>query len=231
MRTIFVTGASRGLGFEIVKQYSDAGWEVLACCRDVSKANNLQAVCDQSNGKINIFQLDVTDCNQAHQLSLELKNKPIDILMNVAGIYGSSNVTLEKINAEEWLDVFKVNTIAPLIITQVLIENVIKSDRKIIANMSSMMGSIALNSSGSDYVYRSSKAALNSAVKTLACELKSQGITVVALHPGWVRTDMGGPNGLLDAKESINGIRSVLETIGLQDTGSFIDYTGEKIPW
>ncbi|MGB6977323.1 MAG: SDR family oxidoreductase, partial [Gammaproteobacteria bacterium] len=199
MNTILVTGANRGLGLEIVKQYYEGGWRVFACCRAPSEAVPLQALASSSADRIKIFSLDVKDIASIRSLVDQIGDSPIDILMNNAGVFGPKEITFRTITpvVSQWLEVLQINTIAPLLLAENLINNVARSQLKIIANMSSKMGSIADNTSGTAYIYRSSKAALNAAAKSLAIDLREYGIVAIVLHPGWVKTDMGGPNALI----------------------------------
>ena len=144
---------------------------------------------------------------------------------------GSSAQNFNAVSAEPWLEVLKVNLIAPLLITQSIIDNVKKGFDKKIYFLSSRVGSIEDNSGGGRYIYRSSKTALNQVVKSLSIDLKELGITVISLHPGWVRTDMGGPNALISVDESINGMMSVIEKTDIKNTGQFLNYDGNEIPW
>jgi NAD(P)-dependent dehydrogenase (short-subunit alcohol dehydrogenase family) len=132
---------------------------------------------------------------------------------------------------QRWLDTFATNTIVPIKLGDALVENVAASRRKIIASISSQMGSIADNSSDGHYIYRSSKAALNAVMKSMAIDLKSRGITVVILRPGWVKTDMGGPNAQITVEQSVNGMLSLLERLTPADNESFFDIDGRIIPW
>jgi NAD(P)-dependent dehydrogenase (short-subunit alcohol dehydrogenase family) len=133
--------------------------------------------------------------------------------------------------ADEWLDVLNINVITPMLMMQDFAANVALSERKIIANMSSKMGSVSDNTSGGSYVYRSSKAALNMVNKSAAHDLARKGISVVALHPGWVRTDMGGPNGELSVEESVTALKRNLANVTLVDSGRLLDIDGSTIPW
>lgn len=228
MQTILITGASRGIGLELVKQYADDGWKIFACCRNPAKATVLKKLA-ASNQAISIHQLDVTKEKEIQNLARTLRG-PIDILFNCAGIIGTDD-TIADVNVDEWLTVFKTNTIGPFLMARAFIPQVLKSKLKIIANMSSIMGSIAFDNSGGDYIYKSSKAALNSVLKTLANELTAKGISIISLHPGWVKTDMGGPNAPISPEESVKGLRKVLSKVTLKNTGSFVSYEGKKLPW
>ena len=159
-----------------------------------------------------------------------IKDRPIDILISNAGV-GSSNQHFQAVSSNRWLEVLKVNLIAPLMITQEVIENVKKSSAKKIYFLSSQLGSIEDNNSGGMYIYRSSKTGLNQVVKSLSIDLKAYGITVVALHPGWVKTDMGGPNALVSIDKSVEGMIRVIDTTDIKDTGKFLNYNGRELPW
>lgn len=226
MHTILITGANRGLGLEMAKQYSTDGWQVIACCRDPEQADDLHKL----ENDIKILQLDVGNIRTIKELARRIGNQPIDILLNNAGVLPHDQ-EFGAIDAELLIDTFKVNTVAPFILAEMLFKNILASDLKIIANMSSIMGSMGLNNSGGYYAYRSTKAALNALVKSMSIDLKSHDITVVALHPGWVKTDMGGPNAAIAPEESVRKIRQILSNLSLVDSGSFIDYASNKLAW
>jgi NAD(P)-dependent dehydrogenase (short-subunit alcohol dehydrogenase family) len=163
----------------------------------------------------------------------ELANKldNIDILVNNAGYYGPKGYGLGNTDVDEWRRVFEVNSIAPLKLVESMLPNLAQSTVKKVACLSSKVGSMTENTSGGGYIYRSSKAALNSVVKSLSNDLTSQGFTVLALHPGWVRTEMGGPNALIDTSTSAKGLIQVIEQSGLESSGHFINYDGSAIAW
>ncbi len=194
MPTILITGANRGIGLEMARQYAADGWNVMACCRSPENAHDLNKLAAQSGGNITVHLLDVTNAAQRTALAEQLKGQPIDILFNSAGISGNWGTQgFGHCQADEWLEVLHINVITPMLMMQDFAANVALSERKIIANMSSKMSSISDNTSGGSYLYRSSKAALNMVNKSAAHDLARKHIAVVALHPGWVRTDMGGP--------------------------------------
>ena len=155
----------------------------------------------------------------------------IDILFNNAGVSGPEPKNFGDIDVAGWLETFRINTIAPLKMTEAFVDHVAHSNRRIVAMMGSMLGSMADNSSGGMYVYRSSKAALNMVVSCLAIDLHERGITSVVLHPGWVRTDMGGPQAPLAPQESAAGLYRVLSMLTSGDNGKFLAYDGREIPW
>ena len=228
-RTILITGANRGIGLELSEQFAEDGWQVLACCRNPSAAEQLQALAGRFG--IEVHALDVTDYEQMGSLSDQLVDKPIDILLSNAGIYGSKGAGFGEIDPREWRDVLEVNTIAPLMLAQAFVEQVAASHQKLVAVISSKVGSIADNSSGGSYMYRSSKTAVNQVVKSLSIDLAGRGISAISLHPGWVQTDMGGPNAEISTDTSVSGLKNILQSAGLAQSGQFIEYDGSSIPW
>lgn len=225
---LFITGANRGIGLEMVKQFAQSNWQISACCRSPATATELSALA-QENTDIKLYALDVTNYQAVANLADELKGVSFDLLINNAGIYGPKGSSLDNLDIEAWRQVFETNTIAPLKLIQAFTPHVAASEGKRIAVLSSKMGSISDNQSGSAYIYRSSKTALNQVIKSLSIDLSPQGIQVIALHPGWVRTEMGGPNGLIDTTESVTGLKSVM-TSEIK-TGHFYNYDGSEIAW
>ncbi|MCW8127003.1 SDR family oxidoreductase [Microbulbifer halophilus] len=228
--TILITGANRGIGLEMTRQFAAEGWQVLACCRDIPGADQLRVLREQYN-KVRPFQLDVTDYAQMEALARSLWDQPIDILLNNAGYYGPKGVAFGAVDLDEWRRVLECNTIAPYKLAETFSRNVADSGHRVMAVMSSKVGSIADNSSGGGYIYRSSKTAVNQVVKSLSVDLRERGISVIALHPGWVKTAMGGPNALISAEESVAGLKKVLLETDLERSGRFYNYDGSEIPW
>jgi NAD(P)-dependent dehydrogenase (short-subunit alcohol dehydrogenase family) len=228
--TILITGANRGIGLELTEQFAEDGWQVLACCRNPAGAGKLQALSERGLA-IELHALDVTNYEQMAALADRLGHRPIDILLSNAGIYGSKGVGFGEVDAQEWRQVLEVNTIAPLMLVQTFVENVAASQQKLVAVISSKVGSIADNSSGGSYIYRSSKTAVNQVVKSLSIDLAGRGITVISLHPGWVKTDMGGVNAEISTNESVSGLKSILQSARLAQSGQFIEFNGSSIPW
>ena len=228
--TILLTGANRGIGLELARQFAEDGWQVIACCRNPAGADELQALAER-HPALEIHALDVTDYTQMAALGRELGDRPIDILLSNAGIFGSKSAAFGSIDPGEWRQVLEVNTIAPLMLVQTFAEQVAASRRKLVAVVSSKVGSIADNRSGGTYAYRSSKTAVNQVVKSLSIDLAERGISVISLHPGWVRTDMGGPNAEIGSDESVAGLKRILESAGMAESGQFIEYSGDPIPW
>ncbi len=227
MPTVMITGANRGIGLELARQYAADGWRVLATCRDPKHAADLR----QAIGDVVIKELDILDFPRVHAVAKAWKKEAIDLLILNAGVYGPRPSMLGGLDYDAWEEVFWTNAMAPLKVAEAFIDQVARSDRKVIAAISSKMGSMQDNTSGGSYIYRSSKAALNAVMKSLSVDLADRGIGVVVLHPGWVRTDMGGPHALIDVGESVSGIRRVLESAAADLGGRFVNYDGRDIPW
>jgi NAD(P)-dependent dehydrogenase (short-subunit alcohol dehydrogenase family) len=221
--TVLITGTNRGIGLELARQYAANGWRVHACARDPGRATALKSV----SGDLRIHKLDVTSDADIAALARALAGEPIDLLINNAGVGGDD----ESMEPKAWLAVFAVNSIAPMRIAEALLPNVETSKERRIVSITSRMGSIADNSSGGSYAYRSSKAALNAAMKSLAIDLKPKGITIAVLHPGWVKTDMGGTGAPLATKASAEGLRRVIAGLKPADSGGFFNYEGTRLPW
>lgn len=226
MPSVLITGANRGIGLEFARSFAADGWRVYACCRIPEKAKKLKAI----EGDVQRHRMDVTDGLQVANLARDLTGVSIDLLINNAGIYGPRDGS-DEIDFDKWGEVFQVNAIAPLRVARRMLEKVARSERKQIVNISSRMGSIGENTSGGQYIYRSSKAALNMVVKSLAVDLAGRGITVVAFHPGWVRTDMGGAGAAITPEASVAGMRRVIHGLTTADSGKFFNYDGSEIPW
>jgi NAD(P)-dependent dehydrogenase (short-subunit alcohol dehydrogenase family) len=226
MPSVLITGANRGLGLEFARQYAAAGWRVFATCRDPARAKALRDV----TGDLRLCALDVGDFVAIDVLARALA-EPLDILVNNAGVYGPEPQTLDSLDYAGWAETFRVDCMAPIRMSQAFLGHVEKSRRKTIVAITSKMGSIADNGSGEAYIYRTGKAALNMAFKSLAVDLASRGIVAAVIHPGWVKTDMGGPGALISASESVSGMRDVIDRLTLEDSGRFWSYDGEEIPW
>ena len=227
--TILVTGANRGLGLEFCRQYLAEGERVIACCRNPDAAHELQSLALNHPDTLSLMALDISVEDQHHALRQRLQQTPINILINNAGMYGSKGSSLEQIELDEWTRVLQVNAIFPMLLTRNLF--FILSPNAKVVFITSKMASMGDNQSGGSYVYRSSKAALNAAARSLAIDGREKGIKVALLHPGWVQTEMGGPNALISPEQSISGMRSVISQLDDDDSGDFINYDGQPIPW
>lgn len=226
--TVFITGANRGIGLSLTQLYLANGWQVHATTRNLASSDELVTLSDQ-HSSLTLHELDVTDYQQVSKLAHDLP--VIDLLINNAGYYGPKGSGFGNTDVEEWRKVFEINTIAPLKLVEAFYPLIRQSQMKKIACISSKVGSMTENTSGGGYIYRSSKAALNSVVKSLSNDLADQGFTVLALHPGWVLTDMGGPNALIDTDTSAKGLSKVIEQSTQSNSGQFINYDGTELPW
>ena len=224
MPTVLITGASRGLGYELARQYAGDGWKVIGTVR------NAQAKAAVEKLGAEAHAADVADRKSIARLAARLKNVPIDVLVCNAGIHGPKDVPLGKLDYSIWEEVLRVNVLGPAAVVEALVENVAASERKVIVMISSRMGSIG-ESRGGEYIYPSSKAALNMVGKTLAIDLGRRGITVVSISPGWVRTDMGGEDAPLAPEISIRGVRKVIDGLSPGKSGKFFNHDGSTIAW
>ncbi len=231
MKKILVTGANRGLGLGLVKKFLRNNEKVICTTRNISKSKELILCKEKYNDNLEICELDLLDKDSPNILSNFLGDETIDLFINNAGVIGHSAQHFKSVSLNHWLEVLKVNLIAPLLITQSIIKNIEKSSERKIYFISSKVGSIEDNKSGGMYIYRSSKTALNQVVKSLSIDLKPLGISVISLHPGWVRTEMGGPNALISVEESVNGMVDVISNTSIINSGQFINYDGTRLPW
>jgi NAD(P)-dependent dehydrogenase (short-subunit alcohol dehydrogenase family) len=229
MAIVLVTGAGRGLGLEFVRQYSGAGWHVLACARAPEKSAALAELARDPARTIDVHALDVGDLAAIETLAKRLAGTAIDVLLNVAGVGGMA--VFGKTNYGAWLDALRINTLAPLKLAESFVAQVAASEQKKIVTLSSILGSIGANEAGGMYGYRSSKAAVNAVMKSLCIDLKGRGIIAVPIHPGWVRTDMGGPGADIDVQTSVAGMVRVIGGLTAADSGKFFNYAGELLPW
>jgi NAD(P)-dependent dehydrogenase (short-subunit alcohol dehydrogenase family) len=227
MATVLVTGAGRGIGLEFARQYAADGWTVLATVRDAAKGAALAAL-----GKpVEVHLLDVTDRAAIAKLAHELRDRAIDVLICSAGIYGDkAKQELGAVDWAEWEAVLKTNVMAPLALVESFADHVARSERKLIVLMSSQMGSTE-EANGGAYIYRSSKAALNNVARNLSQDLSARGITVIAMDPGWVKTDMGGASAPLTPEYSVRNMRKVFAKVGRRQTGHYLRYDGASHQW
>src|SRR5450759_1650718 len=232
MKTTLITGANRGIGLEFCRQYAADGWRVLACSRYPEKSDALNKLAAQYPKLIKMHALEVADHVQIERLAQVLADESIDLLINNAGIYPDSDKSgFGHTDYAEWVQAFRTNTMAPLKMAETFATPITRSKQKTIVTITSQMGRFADNGGGGSYLYRSSKAAVNMVVKSLAIDLKPIGITAVVFHPGWVKTGMGGPNALMSAEQRVSGIRQVINRLTLADAGKFFGYDGQVIPW
>ncbi len=223
--SILITGANRGIGLEFVKQYKAEATRIYACCRTPENAHELSNIAKDS-GNIELLPLDVTNEQQITALHQRLSGVKLDLLINNAGVFLARGADLDK---SVWLRTIEVNSLSPVFVTQALIDNLSSNDA-IVANITSKMGSIADNTSGGSIIYRSSKAAMNAAIRSVAID-HANAMTSILLHPGWVKTDMGGPNALIDVETSVAGMHRVIAGTSKDMNGGFYNYDGSPIPW
>lgn len=220
MKHVVITGANRGIGLELAHHYQIEGWKVTGVCRETS--NELEQTAHQI-----ISGIDVTSQTSLEKLVEELLDQPIDLLINNAGIL-QDNV-LGSIDYDSLRLQMEINAFAPLRVCEALLSQLREGGK--VANITSRMGSIADNDSGGRYGYRASKAALNAFGKSLAVDLKSRGIAVAQLHPGYVKTRMVNFGGLISPEESAAGLAARIEELNIDNSGSFWHANGEELPW
>ncbi len=225
-----VTGANRGLGLEFARTLAGRGDELIATARDPEDAVELAALAAEHEGRVRVLQLDIGDADSVASFAAELGDTPIDVVINNAGRYTRSG-GFDELDFESLYKDFTVNTVGTLRVSKAVLDNLRAGDRKLICNVTSKMGSIADNGSGGSYAYRISKTALNSGSRSMAWDLKDEGIIVFVVHPGWVVTDMGGPNALIDTRKSIDGMLEKIDNATMEDTGRFWEWNGNEIPW
>jgi NAD(P)-dependent dehydrogenase (short-subunit alcohol dehydrogenase family) len=233
MPTLLITGANRGIGLRCAQRYHADGWRILALCRHHS--DELGAI--EAVGNVRVLLGDLSDGKCLQQFASDLAGESVDVLINNAGLMGDSNYhqaggekqSLLDFNREEWRKVFEINLFTPVEVISLFSEHL--SDKAKVVTISSEMGSISGNKSGGWFAYRASKAAANSLMKSVAFSLKDRGIPAVALHPGWVRTEMGGPNAHIDTDTSVKGMMKVINNLGMQQSGGFFAYDGSVLPY
>jgi NAD(P)-dependent dehydrogenase (short-subunit alcohol dehydrogenase family) len=223
--TVVITGANRGLGLELTRQYAEVGAQVIACCRDPSKAAALTAFAAEHPGRVEVVALDVADPARIEALKGALGGRPVDILINNAGIFGPSDF-----DPEGWVETFRVNTLAPVLVAQAVRDNLLRGREKKLVAITSYLGSTTYNEGGYN-AYRVSKVGLNSAMRTLSKDWAKDGILFAILNPGWVKTDMGGEEAPITPAESIRGVRARIAEMTAANSGAYRDYTGAEMPW
>lgn len=227
MPTVLITGTSRGIGLEFVRQYGAEGWRVIAIARNPDSDPSLGKI----KGDIDIRRADVTDHQAIDDLAHDLNGHAIDILINNAGINGARETTLGNIDYAAWENMFAVNVMAPLKMAESFVNHVARSQDKTIICISSVVGSITRNNTGGRYDYRSSKTALNMVMRNLSADLRPQGIKVASLHPGWVQTERNGPTAPVPLDTSVEGMRNVIAGMKDADSGRFLNFKGEEYAW
>ncbi len=232
MERVLITGANRGLGFEFTRQYAAQGARVYAGCRRPEQAADLQKLSGSYPDQVIILPLVITDPASIEQSAAAVSDQVggLDILINNAGQYPRAERP-GNLQSEVMLDTFAVNSVAPLMVAQAYLDLLKAGSRPRIVNISSQMGSLARKQSGGNYSYCASKAALNMLTRALAFDVRAMGITAMILHPGWVQTDMGGSEASLMPQEAVQGMIRVIAGLTLQDTGRYLQWNGEELPW
>jgi NAD(P)-dependent dehydrogenase (short-subunit alcohol dehydrogenase family) len=231
MKTVLITGANRGIGLEHARSFAARGLKVLATARFPKAAEELNSLVTNHVGKITVLRYDAADPESPGMLKLALKDTPLDLLLANAGVGSGERESFGSVDLQDVLELIRINSIAPLKLAEVLTENVARSGRKLMAFQSSQLGSIGNNTSGGRYGYRMSKAALNMVAKGIACDLGSLGVIAVALHPGWVKTRMGGASAPVSVQGCVAGQQRLFDQLTLANSGHFFNYDGAKLAW
>jgi NAD(P)-dependent dehydrogenase (short-subunit alcohol dehydrogenase family) len=233
MATVLITGANRGLGLGLSRVYLEDGWDVIAVARNTSPELEKLAC-----SRLDIRECQLTDDGELAAIADSLAGQTIDVLINNAGrMAKTQGDTTEGVqgfghfNRALWHDVFDINLFTPMGLSELLVEQIAGSDRGRIVTLSSMLGSMALNQSGGLYAYRASKAGVNAIMKSMAIDLAEHDIISVAMHPGWVRTDMGGSRASFDIETSVRGMKAVIDGLRPEDSGKFLSHDGSEMPW
>ena len=229
MSNYLITGANRGLGLEFVRQLLSRGDSVTACCREPGKAEALHALADQAGDKLNVLALDVADGDAIAALPGQLDGASFDVLINNAGV-AAAEESFGAFEADTMERILRINSVAPMLVTQAVAPKLAQGGK--VVCITSGLGSIA---QASDLMfglsYGMSKAALNMGVKKLSTEMKKRAVTIIALHPGWVQTDMGGASAPLKPERSIAGMLKVIDGLTEADNAKFLTYSGGTLPW
>lgn len=227
---VIVAGASRGLGLELVRQFVDRGWTVIGTARDVTRAPDLIRLQGERPDRISIKALDIAKPESIAALKAELGGECLDVLYVNAGIMGPAHHDPARVTEEEFEQLMLTNALAPIRLAKALLGN-LRDEKSVLVFMTSQLGSVARNESGGYDLYRASKAALNSLTRSFVAKLPSPRPTVLSLHPGWVKTDMGGAQAPLEAPASVAGMLDIVEAARGTGGHHFLDYQGKEIPW
>lgn len=230
MKTICITGSNRGIGLGLVKYYLQSGDKVIAMCRNPVRATELKAL--SSSGNLSVIGMDIGDKQSIQQAVNQIGDCAIDVLINNAGVGGDGgqSQSLEQINEDDWLQVLRINTLAPFFVTRALLPSLRQSPAAKVMMLSSQLSVVSYNNIGL-YAYESSKTALNKVVRGLSVDLEPEGICVCALDPGWVKTDMGGPNAEITVEQATNGLAKIIDGLDLSKTGTFWQWNGKEQSW
>ncbi len=228
MPAVLVTGANRGIGFEFARQYAADGWAVHGCVRDPAGADALR---DLGGGPVTVHKLDVTRRDQIADVATALNGTAIDLLINNAGMWIGEDEHFGRFSNGQWMEQFRVHVFGTMAMCEAFVDHVAASEKKLMVNISSGNGCFGWPREMGDYPYDTSKAALNLITKGLSTDLRDRGITVMCFTPGNVATDMSGPDADLQPDVSITGMRRIIAQLDVSQTGSFIRYNGDAMPW
>lgn len=228
MATVLITGANRGIGLEMARQYAGAGDKVIACVRDPDSATELNKIA--KDGDVTLEKMELGDFDSITAMRKRIGDKPIDIIINNAGWVGGSKQGIDDVDIAEWHRTLDINTIGPLILAREFKSNLAASGNGKLMNVSSQLAASTWPMGGM-LVYSTTKAALSKITQVLAIDWKDEPITVAVMHPGWVKTDMGGPHAELTPEESAEGIRKVIAGLTKADSGKFYKWNGDIHPW
>ena len=228
MATVLITGANRGIGLEMARQYAAAGDKVIACVRDPAAATELNEIA--KSGDVSLEKMELGDFDSITAMRERIGDQPIDIIINNAGWVGGGTQGIDDFDIAEWHRTLDINTIGPLILAREFKSNLAASGHGKLMNVSSQLAASTWPMGGM-LIYSTTKAGLSKITQILAIDWKDEPITVAVMHPGWVKTDMGGPNAQLTPEESAEGIRNVIAGMTKEDSGKFYKWNGEIHPW
>jgi len=227
-----ITGASRGIGLEFVRQLAERGARVYATCRTPARATGLQQIAERSGGRVCIYELDVADPASIARLraSLHADTDGLDLLINNAGVYPRGE-HFGSLDPDLMISILRINSLGPVLVTQALLELLTAGNAPKVINITSQLGSLARKTGGGSYSYSGSKALLNMYTRAMAAELRPMGIIAVPVHPGWVQTDMGGSGAPLTVRESVQALLSLIDHLQMGDSGRYLQWDGSELPW
>jgi NAD(P)-dependent dehydrogenase (short-subunit alcohol dehydrogenase family) len=227
MPTVVVTSASRGIGREFVRQFAAEGWQVIAACRH---PESVDAELRAYGSGVRPIAMDVTDLAAVEAVARE-DDRPVDLLLNTAGVIGNGDGGVGEVNYQEWARVLDINTMGPVRVLDAFTERLAAAGGGKAVTLTSGLGSIGDVGSGGSLMYRTSKAAMNMAMRARSFTLGPQGIIVAVINPGWVRTDMGGSGASISPEESVGAMRRQIDGLTMERTGSFLNWRGDGYPW
>lgn len=229
MATVLITGTNRGIGLALTRLYAENGDTVLAFCRKPQSAEKLNELAEHSGGRVRVQAMDVADESSIKAAARIVADVPVDVLINNAGVRGGSSQSLENTDTADWIEAFKVMTIGPFRVVQGFLGNLRAAKNPKVVAITTQIAATTWPTGGL-YSYASTKAALNRVMLSMARDLKDQ-VIVAMIHPGWVKTDMGGASADITPEESAKGIASVIASLSKADSGKFYKWTGEIHPW